>query len=58
LVIELDGDAHFSPTIEGYEVERTQYLARQGVKVIRFENRELQENIEAVIETIKQAVTN
>jgi very-short-patch-repair endonuclease len=55
LVIELDGDAHFSMTRDEYEMERTRYLEEQGLKVIRFENNEVYE-IEAVLERIKGAL--
>ena len=57
LVIELDGARHFSMAIDEYEMERTQYLERLGPRVIRFENRELYEDIEAVLETIRQELT-
>ena len=56
LVIELDGARHFSITIDDYETVRTQYLEAQGLKVIRFENKELYENFEAVLERIREAV--
>ena len=56
LVIELDGASHFSVTIDDYEAERTRYLESEGLRVIRFENRELYDNLEGVIETIKQAL--
>jgi very-short-patch-repair endonuclease len=58
LVIELDGAAHFSISIDDYETERTKYLEGQSLKVIRFENKELYDDIEAVLETIKEALTN
>ena len=53
LVIELDGDAHYSYNIDQYDDERTRWLTTQGLRVIRFENREVAENIEGVLETIK-----
>jgi len=53
-VIELDGAAHFSPTIDEYEAARTNYLEREGLTVIRFENRELKEDIEAVLDRIRR----
>src|SRR3977135_2186576 len=43
LVIELDGARHFSMTIDEYEMERTKYLEGLGLRVIRFENRDLYE---------------
>jgi very-short-patch-repair endonuclease len=53
LIVELDGDYHFSPTIEGYEEERTRFLETLGLRVLRFENRDVLENLEGVLETIK-----
>ena len=47
LVIELDGEQHFSITIDEYETERTKFLEGQGLKVLRFENKDLHQNIEA-----------
>jgi len=56
LVIELDGAAHFSITIDPYEAERTKYLESEGIRVLRFENSELYEDLEGVVETIKSAL--
>ena len=56
VVIELDGQSHFSVTMDHYEAERRKYLEQEGLKVIRFENKELYDNLEGVIETIKQAL--
>src|SRR5262249_11761454 len=55
LVIELDGESHFSITVDEYEADRTKYLQQEGLRVIRFENKELYDNLEGVLETIKQA---
>jgi very-short-patch-repair endonuclease len=57
LVVELDGSRHFSSTIDEYEIERTRYLEGLGLRVIRFENRELYEDIEAVLDRIRQSLT-
>jgi very-short-patch-repair endonuclease len=54
LVIELDGAAHFSATIDEYDAARTRYLESEGLTVIRFENRELKEGIEAVLDPIRR----
>src|SRR5215472_6526942 len=54
LVIELDGAGHFGPNIDEYEANRTEYIEQQGIRVIRFENRVLFENPEAVLSTIKE----
>ena len=54
LVIELDGERHFSITIDEHEAERTKFLEEQGLKVIRFENKELRENIDGVLQMIRE----
>jgi very-short-patch-repair endonuclease len=56
LAVELDGASHYSILREGYETERTQYLDGLGVRIVRFENRWVFENIEGVLETIREAV--
>src|SRR5437868_1321819 len=38
LVIELDGERHFSETIQDYEAERTKYIESEGLRILRFEN--------------------
>ena len=53
-MVELDGERHFSITIDKYEAERTKFLETLGLKVIRFENRELIDDIQAVLETIRE----
>ena len=52
LAVELDGGQHF--TVEGlaYDRRRTEYLARRGIRVLRFTNSELFENTEGVLETL------
>jgi very-short-patch-repair endonuclease len=54
VIVELDGAAHYSVTRDAYEEERTKYLEAQGLKVIRFENRDVFENLDGVLETIRQ----
>ena len=39
--------------VEEYEKRRTEYLEDAGLKILRFENRAIRENIEFVLETIK-----
>jgi len=54
LVIELDGQGHYELIADAYETERTKYLERFGIKIVRFENRLIFEALEAVLETIRQ----
>jgi len=44
--------------LDEYETERTLYLEREGIKVIRFENKELYDNLEGVLDTITRALQN
>ena len=44
--------------MDDYEAERTKYLEQEGLKVIRFENKELDDNLGGVLEIIKQALQN
>ena len=54
LAVELDGEPHFSPTIDEYEAERSRYIESCDITLIRFENCEVHNAIEAVIETIRE----
>src|SRR2546426_5281152 len=45
LIVELDGQGHYSAIGPDYDVERTGYLKNQGLKVIRFENKNVRDNI-------------
>jgi len=56
IAIELDGAPHFRELREDYEAQRTAFLQGQGIQLIRFENRIIYENIEAVLETIREAI--
>jgi len=54
LVIELDGQHHFTDAGYANDAERTKYLERFGIRVIRFENDEVFRATEAVLEAIKE----
>jgi very-short-patch-repair endonuclease len=56
LIIELDGERHFSITMDEYEARRTKYLEEEGLRIMRFENKELYDDLEGVLETIKEAL--
>ena len=57
LIIELDGGQHNEPNNIKYDEIRTEYLKEQGYKVLRFWNNEVWNNIEGVIETIINEVS-
>ncbi len=53
LIIELDGKIHNNSTNQEYDKNRTAELERLGIKVIRFTNEEVLEDVENVVEKIK-----
>jgi very-short-patch-repair endonuclease len=54
LGVELDGDGHFHSWTSAHDAERTTYLGSLNIRVLRFENRMVFEDLEAVLESIRQ----
>jgi very-short-patch-repair endonuclease len=54
LVIELDGEVHNDSMRREYDAGRQEYLQDLGLKVIRFENRQVFEDMENVIAGIRR----
>ena len=52
LVIEVDGDVHFTDDAQVYDTERTQILESYGLQVIRFTNDQVMDDFEAVCREI------
>lgn len=52
LIVELDGEIHNNISQQNYDFERTQKLEALGFKVIRYENKQVFENLERVLEDI------
>jgi very-short-patch-repair endonuclease len=57
LAIELDGGQHNEEEQRGKDQERTNYFRKLGIKVIRFWNHEVFENIDGVLEEIKMQLS-
>jgi very-short-patch-repair endonuclease len=57
LIVELDGDGHFSLSGQADNIRRDQRLEQLGFTVIRFENKDVFENIESVLVEIKRHFT-
>ena len=55
LIIELDGAFHLDFAQENYDNERTLELEKSDFIVIRFENKEVFEDLEAVLNTISSS---
>ncbi len=58
LIIELDGKYHQNKKQQILDKERTAFLEFNGLKVIRFKNDEIMENLATVIERIKNEVSS
>lgn len=58
LCIELDGRNHYSFQGAKEDEIRTLFLNRKGIKVLRFENKLIWNNLEQVLTIIKQELNN
>jgi very-short-patch-repair endonuclease len=56
LVVELDGASHFTGDAPAYDRIRDTYLQSLGLRVLRFTNVQIVENLDGVYDIIKQAV--
>ena len=57
LAIEVDGGQHGEEKNRKYDEKRTEYLAKDNIKVLRFWNNDVLKNTEAVLEKIKKEIT-
>ena len=56
LAIEIDGDSHFADGAEVYDLERQSVIESSGIRFLRFTNRQVYEELDAVIEAISQMI--
>lgn len=56
LVIEVDGDSHFTDEGKVYDAERTEILEGYELKVMRFTNDEVLNNLESVCQPIQEFI--
>ena len=54
LAVELDGEAHFTSIRAQYDVEREEFIKSLKIRTLLVENRLMFENLEGVLETIKE----
>ncbi len=52
LAVELDGAVHFNPLRREYDEQRDAFLRQHGIRTVRFENREVFDHPERVLEAI------
>jgi len=57
LVIELDGDSHFTSDAQEYDRIRDQFLCSRGLKVLRFTNRQIMEELDSVLDKTRGELT-
>jgi len=54
LAIELDGSVHDNFINQNYDSKRTEYLSELGITVLRFENNVVFQQLDMVLEAIKE----
>jgi very-short-patch-repair endonuclease len=52
LAVEIDGHSHYQLDQCAYDQARTEWLTRYGIRVVRFTNRDVDTNIEGVLDEI------
>lgn len=57
LVVELDGGQHALAQAQAYDERRSQWLMQQGLRVLRFWNHEVLQQIDEVLVQVLQALT-
>lgn len=53
LAIEVDGPIHLNPPQAAHDEDRTEYLAKQGIRVLRFTNGEVERHLLDVLKRIE-----
>jgi very-short-patch-repair endonuclease len=56
LVIELDGSQHFEPEHQARDRQRDAQLSASGLRVLRFDNRQVLREMDAVLEVVRREV--
>ena len=57
LAVELDGQGHFSSGVSKYDYRRDESLKKLNIRLVRFENRLVFENLEGVLHMISEQLT-
>jgi len=58
LVIEVDGGVHQLPEVAVRDLERDAWLLTQGYVVLRFTTRQVEDDIEGVVQAVRTAASN
>ncbi len=57
LVIELDGDSHYSPEGRQHDLRRDAFIRKQGICILRFTNLQVYHDLETVLVAIMRVTT-
>jgi len=57
IAIELDGELHLYDKVHKQDVKKEKFLNSFGIRVIRFENKQVFDNLEEVIKAIQKFLT-
>ena len=57
LAVELDGGVHAEPMQAARDVERTEFLLAHGIRVLRFKNDQVENEIETVLRQIEESLS-
>ena len=58
LAVEVDGEIHLDSEQNKYDQIRTEFLTERGVRVLRFQNKEVMENLGWVLSEIKKQISS
>lgn len=58
LVVEVDGESHYYKSGIQHDEQRNQFLNKLDIKVIRFTNQQIYDNLDGVLETLKEKKLN
>jgi very-short-patch-repair endonuclease len=58
LAIEVDGESHLGAEAQAYDAERQAYIESFGIRFLRFNNQQIYEELDSVIEMIVFDIQN
>ena len=56
LAVELDGDSHFREGAREYDQQRTQFIERFGIRIVRVLNSDIYDNLDGILDMIGNEV--
>jgi very-short-patch-repair endonuclease len=57
LEIEIDGGVHAQPERAAYDAARTEFLQQRSIRVLRFTNEDVENDLESVLRRIVEATS-